>query len=414
MFALIFWCSENICTSGGKVTEKIFYSDKKSTNLKVELIKITTYKNDCALIFNKTIFYPEGGGQPADKGYVSGKEVIQVIEIEGEILHLIKSEDRDYFYANIGLEMEMEIDWNRRVDHSVQHSAQHLLSAVLFDDLGYQTLSFHLGDSYSTIEIDTPTLSPDQTDYLEKKVFRAICENRPLNVITADNLTQLGDLKLRKQPVVETEIRIVEIEGYDASPCGGTHVDSTCQIGIIKITKTDKIRNNTRIYYLAGMRAFSDYNYKCNIISNLSKHLTCHENDIYATVIDKYRQVKELTSLNKKLTEDIALKIVTEKGNNEIFSYMVESLNSSGLSSALSLLTESRDNIKFTIIGEIATRTISLNSKINKFDCGKIVKDFVVSGKGKGGGNSQRAQLVINSEADLKIAYHNLVSLLTS
>jgi alanyl-tRNA synthetase len=207
-----------------------------------------------ALILDKTIFYPEGGGQGADRGTINRIPLEDVLEREGEILHLISG-------GGEGLTpgpADLVLDCRRRRDFTVQHTGQHLLSGTILRKTGKPTVSMRLGEAYNTIDVDCPEFGEEDLLAVEEAVMDAIEEDCPV-IIHRCPPEDISRFPLRKVPPQGVEqIRVVEIAGHDFSPCCGTHCGSTGQIGILRILGAEKYKGMTRITFIAGRRCLQD------------------------------------------------------------------------------------------------------------------------------------------------------------
>src|SRR5712664_2950973 len=199
------------------------------------------------LLLDRTAFYPTSGGQPNDLGKIGDANVLDVRD-EGEtILHVVDRKPSDP-------EVNCCIDWPRRFDHMQQHTGQHLLSAMFQERFGLATVSFHMGSEMCTIDLRGPEPSEEILEGAERASNQIIFEDRPVNVRygTADQLSQLG---VRKEVDREGILRAIEIESADLQPCGGTHVKSTGQIGLILVRRCAKVRQDWRVEFVCGGRA---------------------------------------------------------------------------------------------------------------------------------------------------------------
>ena len=254
-------------------TETLYYDypfDKTPESITVKVLESRPVKGQEALILDKTIFYPEGGGQPSDRGTINGIPVLDVREEEGEILHFIEKTP-EQGGARPGENAELKLDIWRRRDITVQHSAQHLLSGTLFCLAGIPTVSMHLGVQYSTIDINCPSMDREILIRIEDAAINAIGEDRPF-IIHLCPPERAEDLPLRKAPPKgEEQLRIVEIgkpgahkardsknNPLDFSPCCGTHVSSAGQIGMLRILETEKYKGMIRMTFIAGRRCFNE------------------------------------------------------------------------------------------------------------------------------------------------------------
>lgn len=228
------------------------------------------------VILDRTGFYPEGGGQPSDSGTLGEASVLHVYEQEGQIWHVLS----DPVPAG---PVRGQIDWQRRFDHMQQHTGQHLLSAVALSQLGAQTLSFHLGAETSTIDLDTSSLTDSLCHALEDEVNRLVMAGIPVRayLVAPEDVPKLN---LRKPPTKGEETRIVEISGIDLSPCGGTHVRSTSEIGLVKVRRAERYKGGTRLEFLCGWRALRDYRWKHEALSALARELSVADREVIEAV----------------------------------------------------------------------------------------------------------------------------------
>jgi alanyl-tRNA synthetase len=207
------------------------------------------------LLLDRTIFYPEGGGQSADRGTINGFPLLDVREGEDDIWHILSAADATGLSPG---DAELRLDAKRRRDFTVHHSAQHLLSGTILRLTGKPTVSMRLGEELCTIDVDAPELSPETLTALEEAVAEAIEEDAPV-LIHLCPPERLSDFPLRKTPPQgEAVIRVVEIRGHDFSPCCGTHVKSTGRIGILKILGAEKYKSMTRVSFIAGRRVLRE------------------------------------------------------------------------------------------------------------------------------------------------------------
>jgi len=194
-----------------------------------------------------SLFYPESGGQPADHGWLGERRVLDVQETDGEVWHLLDGEPAAGRLAQ-------RVDAARRRDHAEQHSGQHLLSAACVELLDAATVAFHMGEAVSTIELDTAELDGADLARVEDRVAALIREDRAITALYPTP-AEAAALPLRKEAGVTEDLRVVRIEGYDWSACGGTHLSSTGAVGALFVGRRERIRGRWRVEFLAGDRA---------------------------------------------------------------------------------------------------------------------------------------------------------------
>lgn len=256
-----------------------------------------------AVALDQTAFYPTSGGQAFDRGALNGIDVVDVIERDdGEILHALARPAE----VAVGAAVDGEIDWPRRFDHMQQHTGQHVLSAAFARVAGLDTLSVHMGDEACTLDLPTPRLDPALIERVEDAANQAIYDDLP---VIAREVTEaeLSGIPLRKPPAVSGLIRIVEVQGLDWSACGGTHVASTGQIGLIRVHKVEKRGNETRVYFHCGRRALLDYRQAGAVVAALADGFRVSRRELPEAVerlrAEAHAARKALTEAQEKLAE---------------------------------------------------------------------------------------------------------------
>jgi len=232
-------------------TRRLYYDDAFQREFTADILscesEVRAGTPAWCVILNQTAFYPASGGQPHDLGRIADGEVLEVRDEGDEIVHIV---DRCIERRHA----PCCIDWPRRFDHMQQHTGQHLLSAMFLERFGRQTVSFHLGADLSTIDLQGPEPSDEILEGAERAANQIIFEDRPVTVRygTAEDLARLG---VRKDVARSGILRAIEIEGADLQPCGGTHVKSTGQIGMLLVRRCTKMRQDWRVEFVCGARA---------------------------------------------------------------------------------------------------------------------------------------------------------------
>jgi alanyl-tRNA synthetase len=250
------------------MTERLYYTDSYCTHFSARVIERLVWEDRPAVVLDRTAFYPTSGGQPSDRGTLDGVGVLDVFvrEEDGAIVHVLEHALRE-------AEVEGLLDWSGRFDHMQQHTGQHVLSAAFERVLDADTVGFHLGTDLSTIDLNVAHLEPAAALPVEELANQVVWENRPVAVRLV-NPDDLATLPLRRPPVVEGPVRIVEIADLDVNPCGGTHVINTGEIGLIKIVRLEHRGGETRVEFVCGGRALRDYQAKNGMASRLTAMLT--------------------------------------------------------------------------------------------------------------------------------------------
>ena len=248
------------------------------------------------VFLDRTAFYPASGGQPSDRGSINGVPVEDVVEDGERIVHVLTAPLKAF-------EIDGRIDWARRFDHMQQHTGQHLLSAVLSDLYGLDTVSFHIGPELSTIDLACAAISPDQLRSAEAAANAIVHQNRPVRVAYEDASLAAG---LRKPSQRSGPLRIVSIEGLDRSACGGTHVRATGEIGVILLRSTEKVRGNVRLDFLCGVRAVHRARADYDALESSARVFSSPLDDVPELVRTQAERLKALDKARRRLEAELA------------------------------------------------------------------------------------------------------------
>ncbi len=265
-------------------TEKLYWTDPQRTAFEATLVATTAFGGAPSLVLDATLFYPEAGGQLGDRGVLAiDGALVHVLDVQvdddGVIHHLVA----DVGALAAGARVAGTIDADRRADQMAQHTGQHMLSRALLEVAGAETRSSRLGAETSTIDTPLAALSEADVARAEDLVVRAVLRDGAVRALwpTAEELARLP---LRREPKVERDVRVIDIEGFDLSPCGGTHCTRTGQVGPVRVVGVERHKGGTRVTFLAGRRAFEDYRRKDAALGELARSFTCGPLDVAAGV----------------------------------------------------------------------------------------------------------------------------------
>lgn len=273
-------------------TEKLYYQDPYQTTFTARVLTCEPSKGGCLVTLDRTAFYPEGGGQPADHGVLGGVTVTDVHEKDGVIFHACDK------VVEPGSTVEGSIDWTRRFDHMQQHSGEHILSGLLCSLYDCSNVGFHLGADTVTIDYDRE-LTWEQVLEAERQANEAIWRDTPAE-ITFPAPDALAQLDYRSKKELTGQVRIVSFPGADCCACCGTHVRRAGEVGLIKVLSCQKFREGVRLEILCGQRA---YRYLSRIYEQdhaVARLLSVKPQDAFAAV---EQQNAELTAAKLRMTE---------------------------------------------------------------------------------------------------------------
>lgn len=355
------------------------------------------------IALEETHFYAEGGGQPADAGTIADEAVHDVQQIDGVVWHLLERP------IEVGTAVTAQVDVATRRDHSIQHTAQHVLTAILEDRYGIETLSFGIGTDDASIEIGTHAFDWSQIEQLEQDVATVIYENRPIHIRQLD-VSEVDQTKLRKPTDRTGVIRIVEVEGLDYNACGGTHVSSTGQLGFVHVTALKKVRGNVRLTYVAGRRAIRETQSARTALRTVHQTLSTTNETVAARVLEernaRIEREKEVKALEARVAKAKVAAFLQE--DNYVITHI-------GKTEGETLTTMIIERIAAT--GRIAVganhtaqKLILMHDGTHDIAIGKFLKRALDDlGIGRGGGSHKQAQARFESVLDLEKATAEVV-----
>ncbi|MEK9196704.1 alanyl-tRNA editing protein [Ureibacillus sp. FSL E2-3493] len=303
--------------------ELFYYQDSMMKQFKANVVRTGIDGERPFIVLSNTAFYPTGGGQPHDTGYIDDLRVVDVEKIGDEILHYIEGN-----FDSLNNEVTGILDWDRRFDHMQQHCGQHILTAAFVELLNIPTVSFHLGSELVTIDLATEQLTDEQLALVEKRANEIILENRPIETkwITKE---ELPNFPLRKDVSVDEDIRLVIIPDYDYNGCGGTHPTSTGQVSTIKIMGTEKMKKNIRVSFVCGNRVLKQLAMRKNVLSDVARQLSVPEETA-------------ATALKKVLNEVKATEKALEEAQNHLLEYEAKELVANSVNNIVACTFENR------------------------------------------------------------------------
>jgi alanyl-tRNA synthetase len=252
-------------------TPKLYFRDSSLLEFSATVVDAHAHERGHRIVLDQTAFYPTGGGQPNDIGTLGQARVVDVFEDEtGTIHHVVEGAAS----LNPGQTVTGIVDRVRRLDHMQQHSGQHILSQAFVLACEAETRSFHLGARTSTIDIELQSPTTDLLRAAEDIANKVVFEDRPMRVHLV-NEEEAARLPLRKESAVRGNIRVIEVEDFDWSPCGGTHAQRTGQVGNIAIRSYERIRRLTRVEFVCGLRALADYRLVNNSAFAVARLFSC-------------------------------------------------------------------------------------------------------------------------------------------
>lgn len=368
------------------MTRRLYHDDATSRRFDAEVAAITTWKGQPAVVLDRTAFYPEAGGQLGDRGTLGGATVVDTQETDdGTIVHVITGDA-----PAIGAAVTGELDWARRRQHMAQHTAQHLLSGALLDRAAAPTASARLGETSLTIDVTRDRIPEAEIAAAEDLANDLIDDDLAIRAWfpTAD---ELAALKLRRDPKVDADIRVIAIGDFDFSPCGGTHCSRTSQLGAIRITGAERYKGMTRVTFTAARRARTELFARDAALRVLATRFSCGPTEVPAAIDKLARDAEaagaELTVLRSRLATSIAAAFPGTGAVVAAVPAEPELLRSV----AAKLVAAGRDAL-LCAPEEAGTTVVLFRAAGSTLDCGAMWKALAARVGGRGGGRPDRAE----------------------
>ncbi len=368
------------------MTKKLFYDDPYICEAECEVEDIIEKDNKFEVVLKSTPFYPEGGGQPADTGFIDNIRVEYVHE-ENDIIYHVMGEKPS------SKSVKCKVDFERRVDHIQQHSGEHLMSAAFFKLYKVSNAGFHLGIDYVTIDIEMQDITVEMIRKVEAEANSYIFRNEPVKTYFLSKEEALK-LPLRKEIKAEGLIRMVQMgESIDYSACCGTQVNRTGEVGIIKIIKWEKNKGMTRVYIKCGWRALKDYQIKHDYVTEIARGFSVEDSGIIEKIKGQNEAIEELRKQVSNLYSKIASKEAEALIESSDTKFIISKYNEEGFDFLDKLYEKLKDTEAILILTSIKDKKLILaqNGSFD-FECGKLFKEKLKEFDGRGGGNAKRAQ----------------------
>lgn len=365
-------------------TEKIYYADSHAAEFSATVLECRAAGEGYGLILDRTAFFPEGGGQNADTGYIGASRVSDVQEHNGEIVHFCRQAQ------SVGAELLCGIDYERRYRRMQNHSGEHIFSGISNALHGYNNVGFHMGEDCMTLDF-SGELDEEQLEEIETKANLAVRANLPV-ITSFPSPEELEALSYRSKLEMTENVRIVEIEGIDRCACCAPHVKHTGEIGIIKVLDFERHRGGVRISLVCGMDALDDYRLKQENIIAISRALSVKRRDTGAAVT----RLMEQQQKQKERSDMLSMELVRLKseaagetaGNICVFD---ELLDETALRELVNLLMDKCGGLAAAFSGseEAGWKYIIGSKHIDLRAESRHINALI---EGKGGGSAQMLQ----------------------
>jgi alanyl-tRNA synthetase len=373
------------------MTDRIYYTEPSCRSFEATVIALDHRGGRPAVVLDRTAFYPTSGGQPFDTGRLGPVDVIETIDEGDHVAHMVSAP------VSVGTAVHGEIDWTRRFDHMQQHTGQHVLSAAFDRLLENRTTSFHMGAEASTIDLLREVTSADVERAVDE-ANRVVWEDREVSVrfVSAEEAARLP---LRKEPMREGTLRLIEIRNYDLSACGGTHVQRTGAIGMIAILDTERLRGGSRLTFVCGARTSRAFQRYRDAVAGSTRILSVSPHELPGAIERAQAESKDLRKtvgrLQGSLAGHEAAQLVagaTLAADRRVVVHALEGWDAAGLKAVASALVAQSDVAAALVsTGEPLAVVVARSQNVG-IDAAKVLRALLDRFGGRGGGRPDLAQ----------------------
>ena len=376
------------------MTDRLYYTDPYSVEFEATVVSLAPTPGDDkrhAVVLDRTAFYPTSGGQPFDTGTLGGARVLDVVdEDDGRIVHVVEGEIQPG-------PVHGTIDWARRFDHMQQHTGQHLLSAAFDRLLKVRTVSFHLGTAASTIDL-AREVTAEEIARAEREANRVVWEDRPVTIRFAD-ADEAARLPLRKEPQRGGVLRLIEVEGFDVSACGGTHVARTGAIGMIAVSSSERFKGGTRLEFLCGGRALAGFHAlgdsvaaSVRLLSVLPVELPAAIERMQGDSRDLRRQLKDLQTRLAGHEAGALVDGAEPAGSMRVVVAALDGWDANGLKTIAAAIAARPGHAALLLGPPLPAAIVVARASDLTLDSAAVLKQLTTQFGGKGGGRPELAQ----------------------
>jgi alanyl-tRNA synthetase len=391
-----------------QATRKRYWDDPLATTFTTDRAEPGSFDGKASIVLGETLFYPEGGGQLGDVGELAiGDVVVRIVDTQiddgGVIHHLVEAQA-----PLLAGDVRGTIDVARRRDHMAQHTAQHMLSRALLDVARAPTSSARLGATACTLDVDRAAIPDAELHRAEDLVNDVIRSDVTVRALFPTN-EELAAMDLRRAPKVAAGVRIIDVDGFDLTPCGGTHCTRTGQIGLVRVSSTERYKGKLRVGFHAAARALSDMRAKEDALVSLAKTLTCGPLDVGAAVAKLQADLKQrgeaLAGARGELLDLLAAGILAAHPPAAEGTTVVRVARTDGdvgmLRSLAGKLAARSDVVAVCSAPDgDALLVVVQRGVAATFDCGAWLKALAERSGGRGGGRPERAEGRVPHTAD--------------
>lgn len=375
------------------MTTRLYYTEPARVAFDARVLACESREGRIDVRLDQTAFYPTSGGQPFDTGTLGDARVTGVEDCDdGAVAHIV---DRP---LPVGASVAGRVDWARRFDHMQQHTGQHLLSAAYDRLFGVRTESFHLSAASSTIDL-AREVSAHEIRAAEDEANRIVWEDRPVAIrfVTPE---EAAAMPLRKDPTRSGPLRLIDIQDFDLSACGGTHVARTGEVGIIATSRWEKMRAGTRVEFVCGARALTRFREWRDVLAAVTRALSVMPGELQSSLERLQADLKSAQRAGRLFQEQLAahegralIASGTVENGRLVVAAALEGWDAQGLKLLASAAAAAEPTAAVALFSTTSPAlAVVARGPSGGIDAGAVLKSLVARFGGKGGGKPELAQ----------------------
>ena len=367
-------------------TERLYYDDSHRLEFEATILDRVRLDDGQGVVLDRTAFYPASGGQPHDTGTLEGIRVRDCFEDEaGRVVHVVAALPKDDRVHGV-------VGGERRRDHMQQHSGQHVLSRAFLSLFDWPTVGFHMSEGYSTLDLEVESIGREQVEQAEELANRTVEENHPVSIVYLSE-QEIAEAGLRKETNRSGSIRVIDVEGFDRSACGGTHVRATGEIGPIMVTRSERVRATTRLEFRCGVWARRYARQAHEALEQVSRIVSVPPLKVGSAVQGLRDQLREhserIEDLEGALSETEASSFPLDEG---VAVRVFENRSQEAVRRLAQAICRNRTAVALFAVAGDPAQLIFARAEDLSVDVGRVLKTCLEEFGGRGGGRGTIAQ----------------------
>ncbi|HVK76484.1 MAG TPA: alanyl-tRNA editing protein [Kofleriaceae bacterium] len=368
-------------------TARLYHHDSFLRSFRARVVGHGSHADRPSVVLEATAFYPEAGGQMADRGVLGGAAIVDVqVDDAGVVHHIVDGEP-----PPAGAELDATIDWPRRRVHMALHTGQHILSRALIERAAAETVSSRLGETGCTVDVKRDPI-PERELAAAEDLANAVVDDDVVIRAWFPEPGELAALPLRREPKVASEVRVIAIGDFDYSPCGGTHCARSAQVGPIRILGVERYKGMTRVHFAAGARTRAALAEHSELLTRLARDLTCAPAEVPGAIDKLRRALTDARADAAAVRDQLAAAMAASLAATAEPAVVATVPDPALLRPLAARLTAAGKDALLAAATADGTQVLLARAAGSARDCGALLKRLAQASGGRGGGKPDHAE----------------------